>query len=357
MVPSHYTWNQKRQPRNETDSMFTFALHKAASTLKVTGWAWANNEHRAITMIRPSFRSVSWRALLALVCAPSFCTAQDLEPRRWTHLPVGTNVLGVGYAFTSGDLGFDPVLDIQDAQVEMQTGSVSYTRYFALAGRTARIDAIVPVQSGRWEGLLSGAPRSVARDGLADPVVRLSANLVGAPALSGKEFADFRKEHSVQTSVGAAVEVRLPLGEYQEDKLINLGQNRFAIAPQLGVLHTVGEWSFELTGSMIFFTDNNEFFNGNQLEQDPLYAAQAHVVKTFGQDWWMAAGAAYSWAGESKVNGVSKDDDKSNLIYGASFGYRIDASQSVRLAYVRTDTLNELGADTDSVAVGWSFRF
>jgi hypothetical protein len=122
-------------------------------------------------------------------------------------------------------------------------------------------------------------------------------------------------------------------------------------------LHTRGEWSFELTGSAYFFTDNDEFFNGNKLEQDPLFALQTHVVKTFGQDWWMAAGVAYSWAGESTINGVPADDDKSNLISGTSIGLRIDAAQSVRLGYIHADTLNDLGSDSDSVALGWSFRF
>jgi hypothetical protein len=307
--------------------------------------------------MRPAIGRAGGLALLAWISAPAPCLAQDLEPRRWTHLPIGTNVLGINYGFSAGDLSLDPVLQIQDARVEMNTAAVSYTRYFALADRTARIDLVLPVQSGNWDGLVGGVPRSVNRDGLADPVVRLSANLCGAPALTGKEFADFRREHSVSTTLGAALELHLPLGEYQEDKLINLGQNRFTITPQLGVLHTSGEWSFELTGSMYLFTDNDEFFNGNELRQDPLYAVQTHVVKTFGQDWWMSAGVAYSWAGESTVNGVPQKDDKSNLLSGASIGFRLGASQGVRLAYMRTDTLNDLGSDTDTVALGWSFRF
>ncbi len=304
-----------------------------------------------------SFGRVGWLALLAWICAPSLCMAQDLEPRRWTHLPIGTNVLGLNYGYSSGDLSLDPVLQVTDAKVEMQSFSVAYTRYFALTDRTARLDVVVPYQSGSWDGLLSGAPASVGRDGFADPVLRLSTLFVGAPALAGKDYAAYRAQHSVLTSVGAALELRLPLGQYKEDKLINLGQNRFAITPQLGLLHTVGEWSFELTASTYFFTDNDEFFNGNKLQQDPVYAGQAHVVKTFGQDWWIAAGTAYAWAGESKVNGVSMDDARSNLLSGASIGLRLDPSQSIRLGYIRTDSLNDLGSDTDSVSLGWSLRF
>jgi hypothetical protein len=272
-------------------------------------------------------------------------------------MPIGTNILGLSYAYTSGDLSFDPVIQITDATVDMQTAALSYTRYFALAGQTARLDLIVPAQSGTWDGLVSGVSRSVSRDGLADPFVRLSTNLVGAPALASKEFAEFRQQHRVQTTVGAALGVWLPLGEYQDDKLINLGQNRFTLAPQLGVLHVSGEWSYELTGTILYFTDNDEFFNGNKLEQDPLYTVQSHAVKLIGQDWWMSAGAAYGWAGESTINGADKNDDKSTALYGGSVGRRISSSQGLRLSYLRTDTLNDLGADMNSFILGWTFRF
>lgn len=299
----------------------------------------------------------SWKAILAWASAPALCAAQDMEPRRWTHLPIGTDVLAVGYVYTTGDLTFDPVLHIEDATVEMHTALASFTHYFALGQRTARVDVMIPTQSGRWEGLLDGSPRTVNRDGLADPAVRLSANLSGAPALRGQDFLGYRQAHPVRTTVGAALELRVPLGEYQEDKLINLGQNRFAIGTQLGALHTRGEWSFELTGSMYLFTDNDEFFGESELEQDPLYAAQAHVVKTFGPGFWLSLGAAYGWAGESTVDGVDKDDEKSNLLYGTAFGFQIGDTQSLRFAYARGDTLADVGADTHSLAAGWSIRF
>jgi hypothetical protein len=280
-----------------------------------------------------------------------------MEPRRWTHLPVGTDILGVGYVYTTGDLYLDPVLRIEDATVELHTALAAFTHYFAIGDRTARLDVAVPVQSGRWEGLLDGAQRTAKRDGLADPSVRLSANLIGAPALRGREFMEYHEAHPVQTTVGAALELRMPLGEYEEDQLINLGQNRFTIGSQLGALHTRGEWSFELTGSLFLFTDNDEFFNGNELEQDPLFAAQTHVVKTFGQKFWVSAGAAYGWAGESTVNGEAKDDERSNLLYGLAAGCRLGDTQSLRITYVRGDTLTDVGSDTHNLALGWSIRF
>ncbi|MHC5002183.1 MAG: transporter [Planctomycetota bacterium] len=283
--------------------------------------------------------------------------AQDMEPRRWTHLPVDVNVLGVAYVYTTGDLYFDPVLRIEDAEVEMSTAAVSYNRTFALLGRTARLDVRLPVQHGRWDGLVDGESRSVTREGLADPRIRLSVLLAGAPALRGEAFREYRKDRPASTVLGAALALRLPWGEYMDDKLINLGGNRLVVEPQLGVLHTVGPWSFELTGSAYLYDDNDDFFNGNELEQDPLFAVQAHVVRTLAPGWWISAGAAYGWDGESTINGEAADDARSNLLYGLAFGFPLGATRSMQLGYIRREALQDVGMDGHNVFVSWSIRF
>jgi hypothetical protein len=100
--------------------------------------------------------------LLGLLCAVP-CIAQDLEPRRWTHLPSGGNFTGGAYAYTSGDIFFNPVLRIEDATLDLQTAAVSHIRSFELFGKSARFDLLQTYQSGRWRGLLDGAPASTER--------------------------------------------------------------------------------------------------------------------------------------------------------------------------------------------------
>lgn len=292
-----------------------------------------------------------------IVLATRTAVAQDMEPRRWTHLPVDLNVLGVGYIYSTGDLHFDPALRIEDATVEMHTALVTYNRTFALFEQTARVDVQVPLQHGVWDGLVNGEPRSVTRDGFGDPRIRLSIDLAGAPALRGEEFVAYRRSHPVNTIVGAAVAVRLPLGDYDDSKLINLSDHRFVIEPQLGVLHTIGPWSFELTGSAFIYTDNDDFFNGNTYEQDPLLAVQAHVVHTFKGGWWISAGGAYGTGAKSTVNGVENDDERHNLLYGASIGIPLSGSQSLSLGYIRRNALADAGIDSHNFIVGWSIRF
>jgi hypothetical protein len=294
---------------------------------------------------------------LSFLSFTSLGIAQDIEPRRWTPLPVGMNILGAGVVHTDGDIALDPVLDIEDATVEAKTAIVSFLHAFELLGQSARFDVRLPYKDTKWEGLLAGEPASADRRGFGDPRVRLSVNFLGAPALKGKAFQAYRASHPVNTVVGAALAVTLPLGEYKQDKLLNLGENRFIFRPQLGFVHTRGHWSYELTGSVFLYTDNDDFFGNNKLEQNPLFAAQAHLTYVSPQHWWVSVGTGHDWDGETSINGENKDNRRRDVLYGISAGFPVGSHSSVKLAYVGSRRGQDVGKDTDSIAFGYSFRF
>ncbi len=288
------------------------------------------------------------RLSFALCLLPSLAAGQDLEPRRWTPLPPGMNVAGVVYTYTDGDVLFDPVLKLEDTDVKGDLALLTYVRAFEAFGKRMRFDALVPRGDLRWSGLLDGEPASLQRIGLADPYLRLSV------ILSEKR----QPESDKSTVIGAAVGVFVPWGEHFEDKLLNLGQNRFVVRPHAGVLHTRGNWSYEFTGSVFLYEDNDEFFDGLGLEQDPLFAVQTHLIRSFDTPgYWASLSAGYGWDGESTVDGVDKGDKKRVFLSALSFGAPIGRNQSLKVAYVRNRTNTDLGTDTDSVAVSWSIRF
>ena len=295
-------------------------------------------------------------ALIALsVAAPA--PAQDIEPRRWTPLPVGLNVISAGLSYDQGNIAFDPALQIEDATIEVKSAVVSYLHAFDLFGKSARVDVVLPYLDARWEGMLNGLAASTERSGFGDPRVRLSVNFLGAPALSGKEYQAWRASQRVSTVAGVALAVRLPLGEYKRERLLNLGANRFMFRPQIGVVHTRGHWSYELTGSVFLFTDNDEFAATSKREQDPVFALQSHVVYASPKGWWWSAGAAYDWGGKSTIDDVDKDDRRAEVLFGLSAGFSIDRHHSIKIAYVGRRSREEVGSDRDSLAVGWSGRF
>ncbi len=180
-------------------------------------------------------------------------------------------------------------------------------------------------------------------------------NLYGAPPLSGKEYAAYRSDVNVETIIGMALVVRLPTGEYLEDKLINLGQNRFAFRPQLGIIHNRGKWTTEVTGEISFYTENDEFFNGNLLEQDPIYFIHGHLVHTFRPGFWVGASLGYFNGGENSVNGIDKDDKKQNIAWALSLAYPINRYSGIKVAYIGSRAQELIGIDYDTFTAGLSY--
>ena len=207
-----------------------------------------------------------------------------------------------------------------------------------------------------YKGLLNGEFATLDRTGFLDPRIRLSVNLLGPPALNLKELQQYFQEHPVNTTFGVSLAVTLPLGEYFEDKLINLGQNRFIFRPQLGLVHNWKRWSYELTGSLYLFTNNNNFFNGDSRKQDPIFTLQTHLIKRFPSRFWGSISLALGHGGESIVNQIPKNDTRNDFMGALSVGFPIMKFQNVKLLYLRTESLADFGADTNSIILGWSMQ-
>ena len=250
---------------------------------------------------------------MALWLSPPL-SAQEIEIRRWNHLPIDGNFVTANFGRTDGDIAVDPVLRLDDVSVEMDTWLLGYIRTFELFDRTARVEIRQAWQAGLWNGVVDGIPTKISREGWSDTFARFAVNLVGAPPLTGKAYADYRAAAHVETIVGAALGVQLPTGQYLEDKLINLGSNRFTFSPQVGVHQQYYNWSLEATGTAWIYTDNTSFFDGNQLEQDPYYTMDGSVEYKFQSGIWASAGAGIGIGGQSTVNGVKKDNRREDWV-------------------------------------------
>ena len=182
-------------------------------------------------------------------------------------------------------------------------------------------------------------------------------NLYGAPPLKGPAFAQYRAEHSTNTVVGASIAVTVPLGKYCDDCLINIGNNRWSVRPQVGVVHTSGPWSIELTGSAFVFTDNDSFIDKAVLKQKPVYALQTHVVYDFKPGLWVSLSTGYGIGGRIQIDRQKTKFEVDNWIWAASFGFPIGKTQSLKLTWLSGRTQNLAGRDSDNLLLSWSMRW
>ncbi len=301
------------------------------------------------------FISLITPVLLVFVC--NISTAQDIEPRRWTNLPLGIKAAGVGYAYSFGDVLFDPLLEVEDATVTAHTAIASFVYPFRIGKKFARLDVFIPFSNALWEGVLRGEAVSRNPIGLVDPRVRMSYHILGPPALNPKELKDYFSEHPVYTTLGVSLAINVPIGQYSDEYLINLGLNQFIFRPQIGVSHNWGLWSAEFDVSAYIFTKNVKFFNDGTKDQKPLFATQGHLIKRFNSGIWASLSAGYGVGGSSRINRLSKDDERSNLLNSASLGFPVGKRQSAKVAYIYSQTLTDVGANTNSLILAWSIIF
>jgi hypothetical protein len=150
--------------------------------------------------------------------------------------------------------------------------------------------------------------------------------------------------------------VSAPLGQYDSSKLINLGINRWFIKPDIGISKAVGQLTLELSQGVTFFTNNNDFFGGKTVEQDPLYTTQVHVTYDFGRGVWGALDAVYDYGGRTTVNGMRGDDVQSNSRFGATLALPVNRNNSVKL-YASSGVATRTGSDYDLYGVAWQYRW
>ena len=141
--------------------------------------------------------------VIALLLVATQTYAGEIEPRAYVNTPVGINFLLAGYAYSRGRLATAGSSSIKDAQLKMHTGVLAYARTLDVWGKSGKFDVILPYSQLSGSAMFAGQPHERKVTGLQDPLFRFSVNFYGAPALSLKEFADFRQD----LIVGASVQV------------------------------------------------------------------------------------------------------------------------------------------------------
>ena len=253
-------------------------------------------------------RSAKAVTLIAAACclfsAALPVRAQDLEPRAYSNTPVGMNFLLAGYRYSDGALVFDPALPVTDANARVDMGFVAYVRAMGIAGKSAKAGMVLPYARLDASGFVDDVLRTREQDGLADPAFYFTVNLSGAPALSFEEFRDYRQE----TIVGLTFRLTAPLGAYDDDRLLNIGTNRWSFKPEIGISRAWADWTFEAAAAAIVFSDNDDFDSGKTRKQEPIYSLQGHVIYAFPGGIWAALGATYYAGGRTTIDGVMRDD-------------------------------------------------
>jgi len=180
-----------------------------------------------------------------------------------------------------------------------------------------------------------GIAFSQSSSGYADPSVQLDVNLVGTtPLISTVQLVNYEPTWTVD----AAVMLAFPVGEYDEDKLVNMGLNRwwgriaFPVKYHFGVFSPGYMSSFELIPSVWIFEENDDFL-GQTLDNDPLWQIEAHLTHDFTRTFYGSLDLLYRSGFQSEIDGVEVGDEVDIGDFGFTLNFHVTDNVAIRTSY------------------------
>jgi len=277
-------------------------------------------------------------AVFAMLLANSAST-QELTPRAYWPAPEGTRVGTLGIAITDGDVVPDPSLPITGLDSSIRTYVAGYLQTIDLFGRAANVAVEVPYSEGTTFANVPGLG-SLERNyrGLGDVAATLSVNLFGGPSMTPEDFAALRRNpHPI---LGASLRVVAPTGEYESDRVINVGANRWAARAELGYIYPLTPRLLLEAKANAWVFDDNDNFLGVTRQQDPIYGLQLNLIRRFRPGFWLSVDGNFYRGGRSRIGGSRANDLQRDSRLGASVVFPVLERNAVKVS-LATGSLND----------------
>jgi hypothetical protein len=184
-------------------------------------------------------------------------------------------------------------------------------------------------------GITPGTPFSQSSAGFSDPNTQLTVNLFGTPPL--KSNVDLLNYEPTWTADLAGL-VAFPIGAYEGDRLVNIGQNRWYGRLALPLKYHFGVFapgrmsSIEVTPSVWLFGENDDFL-GQKLENDPIWSVEAHLTHDFTTTFYGSVDMLYQNGFQSRVDGNIVGEKLEIGTIGFTLNYQVSDNAGIRTSF------------------------
>lgn len=205
-------------------------------------------------------------------------------------------------------------------------------------------------------GMAPGVAFNQSSSGFADPGAQMVVNLFGTPPL--KSNVDLLN-YEPCWSLDIATMLAFPVGEYDDDKLVNLGQNRWFGRVALPFKYHFGVFSpgymssLELIPSVWLFDENDDFM-GRRLENDPLWQLEAHLTHDFTPTFFGSLDLLYRAGFQSEINGVDAGDDLDVGNLGFTLNYQVTDNAAIRAGF-SSNVFGDSDLDNSMLRIGFIY--
>lgn len=316
------------------------------------------NEAWMKQVLWPRLTVITMLALGAL-CPPQLL-AQTPARFYWDTLS-GSHAVPLIFESISGNTNpFDPAHTVTPgADFDATLAIAGYARTFSLFERSAMAAILLPMGRISGDVTVSGRTFSQSASGFGDPMLEFSITVIGPPAQ--KNIPDVLR-YEPGFTLKLLADLALPIGEYDSDQALNVGQNRWYGRLGLPIVWQIGPWvpgrrtTLEFLPAVWLFGDNTDYV-GQTLETDPMFQLDAHLTRDFTEHLWGSLDAAWYSGGQASINGV-QGEKLDNLGLGLTLGYVINENLNLTLGYKSTindDAPDDLRMDgfMATLVFGW----
>lgn len=293
------------------------------------------------------------RLLFASVALATFhaagARAQFTDPRNYDNTPIGLNQFELNYAYIHADASIDNSLVVRGANLDLNQGTVDYTRYFGFVGHCMWLEAAVPIAG--LVGSVSGTIIHGSTAGTGDSSYQVAMLFKGGPALTVEEFHEYRPT----TTLGGSFTITAPTGLYNSNKILNLGSDRWSFKPEIAFTHPFGaekHWEFNAYANVSFYTDNTSYHGQQILGQEPIPGFEGHISYSFSDSIWASVDGRCSFRGTTFLDDVSQNNTQRNFILGSELGIALSTRNSMVLEFAKA-VVHQNGP----ALVGFSVRY
>jgi hypothetical protein len=230
------------------------------------------------------------------------------------------------------------------ASFDATMAMVGYAHTFALFDRSAMAAVILPMGRISGDVVVGGKTVNQQASGFGDPMLEFDINLIGPR--SQKNIPDAMR-YEPGFSLDLLADLALPIGEYDNTKQLNIGQNRWYGRIGMPVTVQLGPWipsqrtTLEFLPAVWLFGDNTDYV-GTTMKTDPMYQLDAHLTRDFTEHAWGSLDASWYSGGQATINGV-KGSKLNNLGVGLTLGYTVNDNLNLTIGYKSTVNDNAAG--------------
>jgi hypothetical protein len=281
--------------------------------------------------------SVSLAALFVTLLASS--VSAQLPARFYWKTLVGTNAVPVlGMSLSGNASPLDPAHTVlPDASVSATMVVAGYGKVLPVVGRSGLLAVLVPMGRVSGDVTLGALESNQDASGFGDPLVELAVNVIGPKPI--RNIPDLLR-YEPGFSLDLIADVAIPLGEYDNEQPLNIGQNRWYGRVGAPIVWQLGAWvpgrrtTLEFLPSLWLFGSNDDFV-GRELETDPMFQVEGHVTRDLTSGLWAAFDATWITGGKSTIDGV-EGEELNNIGVGFTLGYQINEHLQLTTGYLAT---------------------